>query len=346
VAEPPVGSEADHPQQSPSPPGPGDRSTPPDPIAGLEDAFREWDARAVRLAREKRTFAYVTAIAGPLAVLLLTVQILIRGISPRTQQFLIAGELVLLLLTLLVALCRMGNVDDWVRARVRAEILRRERFLILARVGPYLRKGDPRRAAEHRLQILRNEAEPLQPLLWVEDPAGVPWRDALEDAGPDATAAPDPTCPDRYARERVQGEGEWYLRRSRECGATDRRYERAARIVLALALIVAAVHFARLLGPRVSFWDGLFEVLAITLPPVGMAILSIQSFKQVRRTGYSYLDQSRALNHIAVAFAKLVPASMPSEDRAHWEFRLKRLVLRTEELLANELRQWWISTKS
>jgi len=76
---------------------------------------------------------------------------------------LIAAELALLLITLVVGFAPLGpSPDEWVHARLRAEILRRERYLICARVGPYLAPPDLCVAMRKRLLALTNTiADPL-----------------------------------------------------------------------------------------------------------------------------------------------------------------------------------------
>ena len=268
---------------------------------------------------------------------------------------LIGLELAALLFALIVGFAHFGpSPDAWIRDRLRAEVLRRERYLISARVGPYLTTPDPTGVIRQRLQAIDNDiTEPLD-LIPLQDPYGRPWRDALEDAGPNTTASPDQNCLQDFYNLRVFDQKEWFAQRSVFHTHRHIRFEDIARVALVLALVVSAMHLILLLtetpGPAYgrSAWQLVVEIVAIVLPPVGAAATALQSLFEGRRLSRSYGDRARALpaSGQCLLGTPATDSSSRLEDATPagpvGSFQLKRLVLRTEEVLAGELHQWWL----
>ena len=151
----------------------------------LQQAFNKWDGIAVDKASKTTRFSFFTALLGPVAVLLLTVQILAFPHTSAIAITLIGLELAALLFALIVGFAHFGpSPDAWIRDRLRAEVLRRERHLISARVGPYLTTPDPTGVIRQRLQALDNDiTEPLD-LIPLQDPHGRPCAMRVETPDP------------------------------------------------------------------------------------------------------------------------------------------------------------------
>jgi hypothetical protein len=236
-------------------------------------------------------------------------------------------------------------------------VLRREKYLVLARVGPYLTTPDPASMIRQRLQVIDTDiTDPLE-LSLPQDSKGRPWRDTLEDAGPNTTAPPDQNCLENFYNLRVVDQKEWYAKKSASHAHRHIRFEDVARVALVLALVVSAMHLILLLtethGPDSgrSDWQLAVEIIAIFLPPVGAAATALQSLFEGRRLSRSYRDQARALQNLASSFLELqqqmlATVSPTPQQQARWELQLKRLVLRTEDVLASEMRQWCLLMQS
>ena len=320
----------------------------------LEEAFEKWDGEAIRLQRRQKRFGFSTALLGPVAVLLLTVQVLAFPHSGPMALFLISAEMAALCVALVFGFFQIGHPDTWMRCRLRAEVLRRERFLILARVGPYLATPDPAYKIRQRLVIIDDEnTDPVQ-LVPLEDVAGTIWHEALHDASHSniETVPPDADCFDVFYKQRLLDQKGWFTRKSAWFARRDELFEDVAKGVLVLALMVSVWHLASLYfgsrGGGERTWSQLtIEVLAIVLPPVGAASIALQSLFEGRRLSRSYAERARALTSLETALLSL-QSKMSSGDsqvpdrRKQCEFQLKRLVLRTEEVLATELLQWWL----
>ncbi len=318
----------------------------------ISEAFKRWDLKATEEQKGCRRLAWFAAVLGPLAVLLLTVQVVFA--RPETHvgwaAVLIGGELLCLGFILLRGyLALKPHAHEWVVARLRAEVLRREEFLLYAKVGPYLAKNAPNdvhTAADVRVRVIE-AAMPNPPdlICLCDSPGHVMWRDQLEDAGPGAGADPLPDWLPHYQTSRVHDQEQWFRKKSAAWLTNDGRWENVARGALLLALILAAMHLAIiLLEPSLgaaasSIVHRAVVVAAIALLPVGMAMTGLQSIYEGRRLSRSYADQAARLRQLDIAFTQL--AGQGSAEPA-LKLRLKRLVLQTEEVTASELRQWWL----
>jgi len=317
----------------------------------IHEAFEKWDAMALRDQRRQKRFGFFTALLGPVAVLLLTVQILAFPHAGPIALTLIALELASLMVVLSFGFFNLGSPNEWMRCRLRAEVLRRERFFVLARVGPYLIENDPDNAIKRRLVIIDNEDTDPELLVPLHDEKGVMWQSLLEDARAAKTvvAPPEPNAFEIFYEQRLVDQKNWFSKKSGHFAGLDDLFEKVAKGVLVAALAVAAWHLAALYfgthaeGNERSSSQLVTEILAIVLPPVGAAATGLQSLLEGRRLSRSYKDRARMLTNLEGALVKLEPEftkAGPSHEGR--EFQFKRLVLRTEEALASELLQWWL----
>jgi hypothetical protein len=328
-------------------------AAPPNPLAGkLHDAWQRHDADATRHQKRRLTFAAFAAALGPLAVLLLAAQALLFPHGGPAALLLIAGELAVLALALTLAFVRFGRAHErWITARLRAEALRREEFLLLARVGPYLETEPGEHDVGRRLLLIdAHETDPVE-LLELHDPERGSWWNGLMEAWHAGSAGARVDVPkglETYLRERIDDQRRYFDSKGEQHAGRARRWENAAKVVLVLALVVAALHFGALLGAPEGGGrhpEGLV-LLAIVLPPVGSAIVGLLSILGSHRLSRAYRYNARILQrlqHEGMELAREAHAGTRSEDVLAYEF--KRLVLRTEELLSDDLRQWWIVMK-
>jgi SMODS and SLOG-associating 2TM effector domain 1 len=315
-------------------------------IRRLDEARDRYDQTAVRLQRRWLLFGRVAALLGPTAVLVLALQVLLVPEGGGAALALIGLELLILAVALAVGFMRLGEAHmKWVDDRVRAEVLRRERFLLQARVGPYLSVPDASledRVAQ-RLAVLGSDLEEVLPLTRLQDRTGETWRDALEDAGRAASPAALPALASRmthYLEQRVADQRQWFHGKAHLHERRDERLENLAKGVLILALVFAAIHLGMLLthAHGEHDWKGtVVTLMAFVLPPAGAACVGFRALLESRRLNRSYAHHARDL---AEAEHEL-RALMERPDAGEASFAFRRLVLRTEDVLSNELRQWW-----
>ena len=262
----------------------------------IRSAFKIWDIAALKKQKKAIQFATISSLLIPFAVLLLTIQILAFPSPGILAIILIAIELSSLLFALLILICRLGpRAGDWAHERLRAEVLRREEFLLLARIGPYLKKSSLaalESALNSRLAQIDNPTKSPDLLLPLRD--GQPWCYELEEAGRGNTATSDPDFPNAFLKDRVVNQRNWFWTKRNKFNKINWRYENIIRGTLALALVLASMHLVSLLFGIYEAGNGhpwlrlIIEVAAITMLPIGSAAAALQSLSQGRRLGRSY----------------------------------------------------------
>ncbi|MEA3400534.1 MAG: hypothetical protein U9R79_04745 [Armatimonadota bacterium] len=331
--------------------------------AQVEERLRHWDERAEEAQVRSRRWESVRALLPPAAALLLSVQILVFPQRSAVSIVLIGAELAVLFVALLLGYARQTPpAEKWIDARMRAEVLRREQFLVTAMVGPYLQCTTEDQLAttvQTRLDSIGDPARDPMEFVELSDEAGIPWRDALEDARQEQLRAgepyplqicPTPTKPwERYLTARLKGQIDYYERRSERWFGLDNRCEGWRRGILGAAAIAAGMHFAALWlsSPAdQSSFRLVIEILAIVLPPTSSAVEALQGLYQGRRLGCLYRDVAAGLSKLAPQFTTLI-AQVPDghaddDELAELDFAFRRLVLRAEELMTGEWRNWCV----
>ncbi len=335
----------------------GNRYTPEERI---DEAFETWDTRASETKARCQRWDLLQTLFPPLAALLLSFQVVVLPDGGPIAKALIVIELAVLFLALVLALLRADLAGvSWVPFRLRAEALRREQFLFLARVGAYLNcadRSDLAAAVRSRLAILNSEAEQPREFIPLTNPVNEPWRHTLEDLryeAPDTDGIDDayierlPTLCRHYYEERLLHQKEWYQGRVHRHRASDNLWESAGRVALAGALVAAAMHLTAMhTGPSAAT-EGFGQwivVAAIGLPPISAAFSEIQALLQGRQLSLSYSQYESDLAHLDAQFSELLSElqcrAEPDAEMTALAFRFKRLVLEAEELFAAEMRTW------
>ena len=323
-------------------------------ILCLDKAIQRRDAHALRHKRRRQNLARFAIGLGPAAVLFLSLQVFVFPHGGGLAVGLLALELLALAIALVIGFLRIGRAHQlWIEARLRVELLRREKFLLRTRTGPYLRV-DERLVGQwvnERLVVIDADISDPVGLLALEDENGR-WRDALEDArnDPGVASIPNfPTCFVAYLDQRVVDQKQWFERKSIYYANQSRFYENGSKLILTLLLIVAALHLG-LLAAGMKQPEGLHFLLIITVivaPGVGSAFVGLQTISGSERLSRSYAFHARALMGFETRLRRIAAvSSMAPRRESLAEFEFKRIVLGTEDLLSNELRVWWLIMRS
>jgi hypothetical protein len=331
--------------------GSGTGSALPDLPSRIEEALARRDQIALHDKGRRLTFAVTAAALGPIAVFLLELHVLF----PKTPDYqklstaLIAAELVALISALAISFWRLDQSHyRWLAERLRAELLRREKFLLFARVGPYL--GTPQSSitlrVEQRLATIDDDINsPFALLTMAED--AVNWCDALEDSRVAAASAEIPDLAadlHTYLHERIVSQRDWYSQKSLQHGRHARWLEGGSKMTLTLAIVVAAIHLG---APGSVATENLVErfltVAAVLLPTLGAAFIGLLSIFGCRRLSRSYLYHAHALERLENALRTLqIDAPKSDSQKQVASFQFRRILLETEDLLSDELRLWWL----
>jgi hypothetical protein len=301
------------------------------------------------------------AILPPLALCLLSLQILVWPEGGPWARGLILCELLCLGVLVYFALINREPTSDWIANRVRTELLRREQYLLLARVGPYLAKDDleaVQEALRRKSQIEAADPQVLLALIPLEDPSGLSWLEILHRTFPQPPVRPDfIERMDSYFYYRIGKQLLWFANELRDCEENERFWSRLLTGALLAAIVAAALHFAHLNGlngeirtpDASSIWSNLIGVLAIVLPPLGTASLSIKAMYNFRGRARIYTHERNSLLRqkgdlesllLKAKQMRVEGSARINADEADVSFRV--LVLRTEQSLSIEMQQWML----
>lgn len=86
-----------------------------DELRLIQEAYKKWGGLALLHQKKQKRFGFSTTLLGPVAVLLLTVQILAFPHASPVALTLIAAELASLMIVLSVGFINIGSPDEWMR---------------------------------------------------------------------------------------------------------------------------------------------------------------------------------------------------------------------------------------
>jgi hypothetical protein len=328
----------------------------------LHEAQWTYVGRAVEAQGNYFAIAIATAILPPMALFLLSIQLLALPAGGSWAIGLILSEVLCLGVLVYFALTNREPTSEWIENRLRTELLRREQYLFLAGVGPYLAKGDSEAAQEalkRRGQIEGADARTLVELVPMQEHSGLTWLEALHHKGVGKLPARS-DCLERmecYLYYRIGKQLLWFANELRDCEENERLWSRLLTGALLAAIAVAAVHAFHLSEGRVggdaphnsSYWEVMVGALAIVLPPLGTACLSIRAMYNFRGRSRVYAHErgllyahKGGLEALILEAKNLQASGVPSRDLDKIDFEFRAVALRTEHSLSVEMEQWML----
>lgn len=288
------------------------------------------------------------AVLPALAVLFLTVEsvFLAQG-SPLALGF-VSAECLVLVAMIWTVWTEQEPSRPWVTSRTRAELFRREMFLLLASTGPYLgltpAQAEPVRDA--RLNLLAHAG-----------PAQLDAFTRLADTAADGTLtywhdevwrrlADEPAPADRmrtYLDHRIRRQSLYFHLAAGTCERTERSLGRVAKGAI-LAGIAVALCYAVLLAVGRADADRstaamTIALLAAGLPPLCNSVLAIQNLFAAQRLAASYRQTRQELVGYENTLRKLL-SEPPGADPADSGRAFRALVVGVETTLTAELLRW------
>jgi hypothetical protein len=321
----------------------------PDPKSLIERARARHDERARTLQKTRRYFALTVAFVGPISVLLLAFVVSSESLGRVGTSLIIALECLLLLFALITGFLEFGESHkQWIEERLRAELLRREQFLLLAGVGPYLlaAEEDLPDLVRGRLLFVDSEINDPLDLIPMRD-SHQSWKEALEDARASGKLTTIPMLRDaaaHYLENRIAFQRKYLASQSSKHRITGERLERAVKFILVFALVLSITHLMTVWLPEhpiKGFWEVTLTVLLVSSPAFGALFDHLASIFGSERLSRSYLYHAEVLEEIEGRLRRL-RLTTSTDGSIDSQFRFMRLVLEAEELLSNELRFWWL----
>jgi len=325
----------------------------------LHDAQWTYIKRAVEAQGKYFANGILVAVLPPLALLLLSVQLLL---TPHDKQpplwtiGLIVSEVSCLVILVYLALTSREPTAEWIENRVRTELFRREQYLFLAGVGPYLTMKSSEAADEvlrRRGQIEGADTHALVGLVALQEHSGLAWLEALHHRGSsELSSRPDVIeRMESYLYYRIGKQLLWFANEIRDLEENDRLWSRLLTGALLAAILVAAGHVFHMLvegSNDTGYWKVVVGAAAIVLPPVGTACLSIKAMYNFRGRSGVYVHEEGLLHtqrgalEALIQEAKSVEAGIVGRDLHKIDFDFRAVALRTEQSLSVELLQWML----
>ncbi|MCX4763660.1 hypothetical protein OG562_22385 [Streptomyces sp. NBC_01275] len=292
------------------------------------------------------------AVLPALAVTCLTVQTVFLEHGGDLGLGFVLAECLLLVSMVWTVWTSQEPSQPWVTSRVRAELFRREMFLLLAAVGPYLGRTD--REAEQvrdaRLSLLAASG-PADLSAFARlcdrgsDGAESHWQDAVRLRGDGGVPVADAETSERmrtYLDYRIRRQSLFFELAAGACERTEDRLGRTAKATI-LAAVAVAVAYAVLLqsgrgGDGPSGTSAVVALLAAGLPPLCNMALAVQNLFASQRLAASYRETRQELLGHENTLRRLL--AEPAGAELAVSFR--SLVVRVESTLTEELRRWRI----
>jgi hypothetical protein len=295
------------------------------------------------------------ALLPSLALLCLTLQVLLLphgtswGVGFVAAEALFLGWLIFLIWT------SPNPSLRWARSRFRAELLRREQYLCLAAVGPYLElpAQEASGISRRRVELIRGASfEDLKRLLPMttqergEYNGDSTWIDALWNHTNSSAAFSDllerMQC---YLHYRIEKQIMYFSLGSE----LNERGEKRATQILKGAVILAVMHAVMLAyesgQEEHSSLSVLVTLLAFLLPPISASLLAIQNLFGFHALAALYQGTQRELLVLRSNLDQLIETyekGFSDSENLLLEERFQALVLCTEQALTYELEKWML----
>lgn len=326
-------------------------------IQAIHDAQKRMLSEAPDFQGRFLALGITVSLVPPLALLFLSLQTLFFPHSSSWGAGLVFAEGLLLFYLIWNVWTNPDPTQRWVQARVRAEVLRREQYLCMAAVGPYLQSSSSpsRQVGTNRLDLLVSAEIPqLRQIIPLSTPCDFEssnhgdcrWLDDLWRSADSSVRLPDALermeC---YRHYRIGKQKMWFTRSSRLNHGYERWITCALKIAVLIAFAAASI-YAALLFEQMDHSSALPKVahlFGFVLPPLGAAFLALQSLFSFRTLAISYYNTYEELLRLETNLVWLIKRYQTTTDEAEYhriETEFQALVLHTESILTQEMKTW------
>jgi hypothetical protein len=300
----------------------------------------------------------LAASLPPVALLMLSLQLLVFPLGGEWALGLIIAEILCLGRLAFIALTQQKPTTRWMESRIRAELIRREQYLLIARIGPYLElTGDEiLEEASRRAGLLEGlEKDELRSMISAHGFLNIAWLDHMPVQGESSDLI---DRMDTYLYRRIGKQLLWFSNEIRDCEENESLWSKVLAGSLLCALFAAVMHFMRLLQelghPQGAVSSDVFGVivgtLAVSLPPAATAIISMKNMYAFQGRTKAYSSQRASLlrfdGELKAAVRKFHALdhldSDKERDRSYTSIdrQFKALAILVEASLANEMEKW------
>ena len=299
------------------------------------------------------------AVLPLLAVLALGLQTLAVDESSSFGIGLAATEALLLVFLTYLIWVRQEPTREWVIRRIRSELFRREQYLRMALVGPYLNL--PADEADHRSELRtgmfrEGSATELRRLIPMATqtaegtrPIVERWIDQLWKKPEDESHLWADDLKERmssYRYYRLDKQLMWFKLGVAATERAERQITLTLKAALLAAVVIAGIHTTLLSQQVTSGQPSHTEpfpvsvgLLAFVLPACAV-LLGVQELFTYRKLGASYARTQEELLELRAELQQLIFAATRKDETKALRRDFQALVLHTESVLTLELQRW------
>jgi hypothetical protein len=317
-------------------------------LSGVADYQREYFAAGIKVA------------ALPfLAVLALGLQTLAINEKSSVGIGLAATEALLLIFLAYLIWVKQDPTKQWVTRRIRSELFRREQYLRMVLVGPYL--DLPTDEADHWSELrtgmfhegsateLRRLIPMITRMAEGTQPVVERWIDQLWKQKEDSHLLED-DLEERmwsYLYYRLEKQLMWFKLGVAANEKAERQITLALKAALLAAVVIAGIHTILLSQHVISGQLSRMEpfpvsvgLLAFALPPACAVLLAVQELFTYRKLGVSYAQAREELLDLRTELQQLIFATTRKGPSRALRRGFQAMVLHTESALTQELQRW------
>lgn len=290
-------------------------------------------ARGVRLA-----------VLPLLAIVMLSIQTIFLSEGGPLAVGFAAAECALLLFMLLVVWAGRGPTLSWVSSRLRAELFRRENYMLLAQIGPYLNvgEGDLERVRDARINLLLHaDISELRRLTNMSD-NGTRWIDKVWQCGPSPADAEIADRMQTYLEYRILRQILFFKLGAEKHERTEKNVGLTAKCTVLAGVTMAIIYAGALAAGGdlyhrpLSMGTAALALLAAGLPALCNSAIAIQNLFTSRQLATSYHETYDELLRCEITLREVISAA--SQPDATTRFRA--LAVHVETALSQELLRW------
>jgi hypothetical protein len=334
-----------------------------DEVKAAHGAQWKYIPDAARAQRGYFANGILAAVLAPMSLLLISLQLLVWAEGGWWAVGLIISEVGCLISLVFLAMVFREPTAEWVENRIRTELFRREQYLALGGVGPYLRldgAGTSEEVARRCGGIDSANTLELVRLIPMQERPGKTWLESLHHL-PESDLSGRSDCIERmqsYLYYRIGKQIQWFANSVRDCKENDHLWSVFLVCTILAAIMLGCFHVGHLVFGAIQcvnpernrgLWVSLVEVLIVVLPPLGTACLSIQNMYNFRGRNRIYTHekallrlQKGELEALLLKARALSSGGLSDHDRGKIDFEFRAIVLRTEHTLSVEMEQWML----
>jgi hypothetical protein len=318
-------------------------------LGAVEDAQSKQHDTSISLQMKFFGRGVVAVLLAPMAAIVLSIHAALVTQPSAWAMGLVLSEVLCLGTLLYYVHGSPMPTREWLTSRIRAELLRREKYLLFAGVGPYRGaslEGAQEAARSRCARIQGSDASALKKMVPLRTDFGRPWATEIWQSEAHSLRLDLRRLASSYLRYRVDRQRDWFRGSARHHAILERRFASVLNVALIIAICTAVWHAIHLRGEAETASDSELSTtlwLSLVGPPLAGAILALMNLFRFRLLSHLYDWQEANLARLRNELQHWINCLPHAPDvdeptRLYREFQT--LVLETEQSLTHEMEFW------